>query len=329
MSWRIGYTDDQLRRMTIRRINALNIFLIGLSALCAFRFPLETFLGAYAILGPLHYLTEISWLEQRQYFLPSKRWAWMLAALTLVVFPVAYLIPDAPWIVVGAVLLAFFGSLLVSRERQRWVVAAAIAGIGVLFAAFFVSPFAAAILTAFIILLPSIIHVSVFTGTFMLAGALREKGRSGLLAFGVFLLCSVGLVFSGAFFPDWNVSRTLLPLYQRFVGMQTILVQGIGTQGADTATLFYSPLGLGVMRFIGFAYLYHYLNWFSKTSIIQWHAVSKKRAGLIIVSWIATVVLYGVNYQIGLLALLFLSLLHVFLEFPLNWKTLAQISRLS
>ncbi len=307
--------------MTIRRINELNILLIGLSALCAFRFPLETFLGAYAVLGPLHYLTEISWLEQRQYFLPSKRWAWTLLALTLLVFPVAYLIPDAPWIVVGAVLLAFFGSLLVSLERRDWVVAAVIAGMGALFAAFFISPFAAVILTAFIILLPTIIHVSVFTGMFMLGGALREKGRSGFLAFGVFLLCSVGLFLSGVFFPEWNVSRALLPLYQRFVGMQAILVQGIGTQGADTATLFYSPLGLGAMRFVGFAYLYHYLNWFSKTSIIQWHAVSKKRAGLIFVCWIATVVLYSVNYQIGILALLFLSLLHVFLEFPLNWKT--------
>lgn len=307
--------------MTTRRINELNILLIGLSALCAFRFPLETFLGAYAVLGPLHYLTEISWLEQRQYFLPSKHWAWMLLALTLLVFPVAYLIPNAPWIVVGAVLLAFFGSLLVSRERRGWVVIAAIAGVGALFAAFFVSPFAAAILTAFIILLPSIIHVSVFTGMFMLGGALREKGRSGFLALGVFLLCSVGLFLSGAFFPEWNVSQALLPLYQRFVDMQTILVQGIGTQAADTATLFYSPLGLGAMRFVAFAYLYHYLNWFSKTSIIQWHVVSKRRAGLIVVCWIATVVLYGVNYQVGISALLFLSLLHVFLEFPLNWKT--------
>ena len=34
--------------------------------------PFETFLFAYAFLGPLHYLTEISWLHDRQYFSKGK-----------------------------------------------------------------------------------------------------------------------------------------------------------------------------------------------------------------------------------------------------------------
>ncbi len=32
-----------------------------------------------------------------------------------------------------------------------------------------------------------------------------------------------------------------------------------------------TPLGLRISRFLAFAYTYHYLNWFSKTSAIGWH----------------------------------------------------------
>jgi hypothetical protein len=45
----------------------------------------------------------------------------------------------------------------------------------------------------------------------------------------------------------------------------------------------WAPRGrpIGALRFIAFAYTYHYLNWFSKTDIIRWHVVSQRRiAGL-------------------------------------------------
>jgi hypothetical protein len=42
------------------------------------------------------------------------------------------------------------------------------------------------------------------------------------------------------------------------------------------------------MRLIAFAYQYHYLNWFSKTSIIKWHEVTRARAATILrVGWLA------------------------------------------
>ena len=43
-----------------------------MSAILAYFMPFETFLFAYAFLGPLHYLTEISWLHDRQYFSKGK-----------------------------------------------------------------------------------------------------------------------------------------------------------------------------------------------------------------------------------------------------------------
>ena len=40
--------------------------------IAAFVMPFEVFLFAYAFLGPLHYLTEISWLHDRKYFSTGK-----------------------------------------------------------------------------------------------------------------------------------------------------------------------------------------------------------------------------------------------------------------
>jgi hypothetical protein len=65
-------------------------------------------------------------------------------------------------------------------------------------------------------------------------------------------------------------------------------------------------------------YTYHYLNWFSKTSIIGWHEISRVRMVGIIVLWILAVGIYFVDYRIGFAVLLTLSLGHVILEFPLN-----------
>jgi hypothetical protein len=73
-----------------------------------------------------------------------------------------------------------------------------------------------------------------------------------------------------------------------------------------------------VMRFIAFAYTYHYLNWFSKTAIIKWHKVPGRRLSLIGMLWAACVVLYIYNNSAAMKVLFCLSFLHVFLEFPLN-----------
>ncbi|HEX3468532.1 MAG TPA: hypothetical protein VHT05_10670, partial [Candidatus Elarobacter sp.] len=50
------------------RINDVNSALMVLSCIAAYAFPFELFLFSYAVLGPLHYLTEISWLRDRGYF---------------------------------------------------------------------------------------------------------------------------------------------------------------------------------------------------------------------------------------------------------------------
>jgi hypothetical protein len=78
-----------------------------------------------------------------------------------------------------------------------------------------------------------------------------------------------------------------------------------------------------VMRLIAFAYTYHYLNWFSKTSIIKRHEVSKRRSIFIIVLWLVSLALYAYDYVAGMTALYFMSILHVLLAFLLNHQTFA------
>src|SRR5689334_16188561 len=53
--------------------------------------PFTLFLIAFAVLGPLHYLTEISWLHDREYFSPRQpiRRLWLavvVAAMSAVTF---------------------------------------------------------------------------------------------------------------------------------------------------------------------------------------------------------------------------------------------------
>src|SRR5438128_829474 len=58
---------------TTDQVNYLNLGLMIVSCVLAYITPFELFLFAYAVLGPLHYLTEISWLHDRKYFVEAKR----------------------------------------------------------------------------------------------------------------------------------------------------------------------------------------------------------------------------------------------------------------
>jgi hypothetical protein len=81
------------------------------------------------------------------------------------------------------------------------------------------------------------------------------------------------------------------------------------------------------LRLIAFAYLYHYLNWFSKTSIIKWHEITQSRAVAILGLWLAGGLVYLYDYRLGLGLFYILSMLHVFLEFPLNHQTFVDIGK--
>ena len=59
--------------MNTKTIDLANIALMIISCAAAYLLPFELFLFSYAVLGPLHYLTEISWLHKRDYFTTGRR----------------------------------------------------------------------------------------------------------------------------------------------------------------------------------------------------------------------------------------------------------------
>ncbi len=313
--------------MNTAQVNRLNIGLILLSVLAAFLWPFETFLGAYAVLGPLHYLTEISWLDQHGYFVDKRQNVLWLVAMCLAVLPgaglVSVLAAISPMLVPAAFVLAF--ALLPKTGPRSWMLVAA--GIGTALWALSAGGVPMAVLVTIAILLPTIIHVFVFTGGFMLAGTLKDKDkRWGLAAFVALLVCAAFLLV----FPSLPqaVGEGMRQAYLNFVPMNILLMRFFHPGTSFTyQDAFFSSAGLSVMRFVAFAYLYHYLNWFSKTSVIKWHLVSRPRALLILAGWVGAVGLYAWNYEIGFKALLFLSLLHVILEFPLDIRTFMGLGR--
>jgi hypothetical protein len=79
--------------MTPDRLDWLNVGLMILAATAAVFAPFQTFLLAYAVFGPLHYLTEISWLHNRNLFTPrasSRTILVLLVAATSIIMLYGY-----------------------------------------------------------------------------------------------------------------------------------------------------------------------------------------------------------------------------------------------
>src|SRR5579863_9054605 len=77
--------SQAIRLSSVDRINYLNIGLMLVSCAIALYIPFELFLFAYAVLGPAHYFTEISWLQKRSFFTRTKNDFWLLIALAILV----------------------------------------------------------------------------------------------------------------------------------------------------------------------------------------------------------------------------------------------------
>ena len=181
----------------------------------------------------------------------------------------------------------------------------------------------------FAIFLPTLIHVFVFTGLFMLSGALKNRSATGIASIVVFIFCGAIFfiwrpVFNFYSITDYAQKAVILD-GRGFVNLNVAFINFFKMGKVSMELLFQSPVGLSVGRFVAFAYTYHYLNWFSKTEVIKWHKVPAKWLAAVIALWIFSVMLYVYDYKTGLMALYFLSMLHVFLEFPLNYRSVMGI----
>ena len=465
------------------QINYLNIGLMFMSAILAFFMPFETFLFAYAFLGPLHYLTEISWLHDRQYFAKGKydftflliigvflsvaafandfeflnfnlypplvdakidfvKWYYsmsiadisiMLALFSavlfvlfkdiklklgaiLVMYIIVYFSFNLDMDLLGIfILMAIVSAFLYVFVKNLYL---KIVCIALLYAGIYYSYSPdwfgldtdflsqeeileaesdknkfknSSVVFALTSLVPTLIHVYLFTGLFMLFGALKSRSKTGLISIVFFILIPIILVFSlpvkkegnylssygteayyaeGTGFFNTNVSimrqfglspnMTNKDYIDQFVKDSSekqqyymlwkdsldndFIIQNEGHPYygkpiplADTkegsqkdnwwSIVFFSEIGIMLMRFIAFAYLYHYLNWFSKTEVIRWHKVPKVRFVGVIALWLVACGLYAYDYAVGLSFLFFLSFTHVLLEFPLNVTSIIGIGK--
>ena len=321
---------------TTTQLNYLNIGLMVGSAVAAFLFPFELFLLAYAVLGPMHYLTEISWLHDRKYFARGKRdkqpktpRRWLaLVALTMGVMVVSFVAVEGagvsaqPKWEITFFYLVFVSALFTSViENRTWRIVSAVVAV-LLMILFAQSRYY--ILAAFFLV--TIVHVMVFTASFIFYGALKQRSLSGILSVLIFIICASGLLAyaQGSHIPGHFVRES----YRSFNALNAELMKWFGSgTGTSSAEIYESPRGLMVMRVIAFGYTYHYLNWFSKTSIIRWHEVPKSRTVAIVAIWLTALALYAYDYDTGMAVLYFMSILHVMLEFPLNHRTFAGIGR--
>ena len=103
----------KLTELNNNQLNYLNIGLMLVSALVALFLPFELFLFVYAVLGPLHYLTEIGWLHQKNYFTKGKYDFLALSFLCVLVFVYSFVIrPKTQMFVPSIVAFGFLFALI-------------------------------------------------------------------------------------------------------------------------------------------------------------------------------------------------------------------------
>ena len=388
---------------------------MGITAILSFLFPFETFLFAYAFLGPLHYLTEISWLHDRQYFSKGK-YDFLILFIIGVLLSIAAFASDFnyDWQIYTAfvelnlfdklLVFALFASILFALVKHIVVKLVAIAFLFV-FVSGWLSPENAVeneqstMIFALTSLVPTLIHVYLFTGLFMLYGALKARSKSGLWQMVGFVIIPLLLVFvapvnpsnqtitpygknayyangNGFFMTNVSIMNHFELIDEQYMTNKQYIDSFVNKaesgfpvaeqkrindslkQSLNTPyivenetneyyqqaiplryafptnskdyfwnSVYFSTIGLMLMRFIAFAYLYHYLNWFSKTEVIRWHKVPKVRFIAVIVLWLAAGGFYLYDYGLGLSVLFFLSFTHVLLEFPLNIVSIVGIGK--
>jgi len=276
----------------------------------AYAVPFELLLFSYVVLGPAHYLTEISWLHDRKYFLPHPGIAIALAATAIA----TALITDDLWFgfVVWAALAAC--AFFAAGTGARTLVAVVAAALTIAMLAQQSS------LIMLGTLVPTLVHVSLFTLVFMIVGAHKSGLRAHWLLIAVYLaaiaLITVAPPSSASAIPEFaEVARDyfgdVAPALGQLFGIADLTLDGRMT---------------GLLAFL---YTYHYLNWFIKADVIRWADVPKPRLVLVAAGSAGSTALYFHDYALGFTFLLALSNLHVFLEFPLNSISLRQLGTIA
>jgi hypothetical protein len=323
--------DFQMKHLNIDK---LNIGLILLSFVLAILLPFELFLFSYAVLGPLHYLTEINWLQKQNYFTSSKLVVGTLIGICLLI-TIIYFVTSmgllsqitshhltrkyANTIITYLTLIAFIFVIIsefVKEQKYLWLgfLVASTLSVVVLQMFYHAHVFS-------FIFLPTLVHVFLFTMFFVWVGFLKSKNTMSLINLILLLIIPMVIfLWPNSFFQAYSPTSA----FNVYSSTSFIKLNGFfNIEGLPNDLFYTSVVGLKTQIFISFAYTYHYLNWFSKTNLIGWaKAISKVNLSIIGFLWVGAISLYAYNYRLGLMVLFMMSLAHVFLEFPLNIKSI-------
>jgi hypothetical protein len=336
----LKFAFQMIRSLNNKQIDLINIVLIIISLIIAIFIPFKLFLFSYAVLGPLHYLTELNWLQTKNFFISnSKKWSIPLLVLSFIIGLYGILILSNLLLpssleyytnliqnYYSAIILAafLFAVALILIKNQIQLLLAMFIAVAVSLLINFVIPQWIVFVGVF---LPTLIHVYFFTAFFMYYGAKKAKSKPGYLSCVVLLFVPFVISYLPVQINQYEFTESTLSTYVS--SNMHLIIQEIANAfavGSPEKFELISTVGIKIQIFIAFAYTYHYLNWFSKTSLIGWEkTLSKKKAISILAIWALSVAIYYWNFKTGFMALFLLSILHVFLEFPLNVITIRQL----
>ncbi|HTQ15410.1 MAG TPA: hypothetical protein VMH86_16185 [Rhizomicrobium sp.] len=297
--------------MGLRRADLVHLALMLASLAMAYVLPFELLLLAYIVLGPAHYYTEISWLHDRSYFMPTRAFAAVLAVAAL-----AGMFMATPWWSGVLLWCCFAGAAIAALglPLRRTVMLGTVAAAATLLAALAGAPF------AFIgIMLPTLIHVSIFTLIFMTLGAMRSGSRFQWGLIGAYFAAVAAILIVP---PS---TATVIPVFAKlgrdyFGDIAPALGALFGRPGL--------PFAGRVTGLLSFVYTYHYLNWFIKADVIRWTRMPRPRLALVAGLSVVSTAFCFYDYALGITVLLLVSLLHVLLEFPLNTVAIRDLTGL-
>lgn len=296
----------------------VNIVLMIMSCIIAFMVPFEMVLLSYAFLGPAHYLTQISWMHDRHFFNTQKGdWISGIVLTGLILAAVYFPFMGGNKTIYMLYALAISSATVAIFVKSLWqklLIGAFLMGGFLVLSGIYPN-----IVRGLIILLPTAVHIYVFTGCFILYGALKNRSSWGKASFVIYVLCGASFLF-------FKPAGTMIA--PAFVSNNISLFDKVAAYLADLLSFNGWISGRAMLGFLAFAYTYHYLNWFSKVNIIKWDDMPKKRALLLAALYFCSIGLYLYNYATGFVALLFLSILHVIMELPLNVLTIKNLAQM-
>jgi len=292
----------------MRITDAIHLGLMFAALALTYLVPFELLLLAYVVLGPAHYATEISWLHDRKYFLPQRGIAIGLAAVAVI----AAMIDNATWfglVMWTAFVLCALIAAATTAMQTTLLFMAALALTCIMLAN-------GASMAVLGILLPTLIHVSLFTLVFMALGAYRSGQKVQWVLIGIYLAAVAAILIMPP------TAASVVPSFAKaahdyFANVAPALGRLFGISGLSLDTRLVSLLA--------FVYTYHYLNWFIKAEVIRWADISRGRLAIVAAASAASTALYFYDYAYGFSVLLALSLAHIVLEFPLNGLALRQL----